>query len=411
MRELILKPKVVIESILVILVALVFVVPVLAVNYNPGVSAGKYVKLDFYSINIPQQHVMNWEKIEVVRVIGEEVDWQMTGEMVDGSSALYNGETFFTNVQTGTTNYTHSDLGPVVAGDLNAGDRISVASSSIVNTTETRTYLGVSRLVNVLTVESSEIGLRGPLNVNSTSIYDKASGMLLVNDVRFVHTNGTLDTYVDLSVSDTNLFSIQKGQAAPLGILVLAVAIAILIPVSAAMIVVRRREQRGAKPIAKKPKAGDLTLNLGAVNSGECYLADSLENCMKVVSDLRTRGINAMAIVRENPLLVAKACNLSPDSVILLSGKPVEPFKAINSLQDVSIAVSKFVKAGGGAVLLDGLAYLISRFSFNTVYMCLQEKKIEFLETGAILLVPVNMETLDSREKGQLLSELKFLGH
>ena len=132
---------------------------------------------------------------------------------------------------------------------------------------------------------------------------------------------------------------------------------------------------------------------------------------MKVVSDLRSRGISAMAIVRENPLLVAKSCNLSPDDVILLSGKPVGTFKAINSLQEVSIAITKFVKAGGGAVLLDGLAYLISRFSFNTVYMCLQEKKIEFLEAGAVLLVPVNMETLDSREKGQLLCELKFLGH
>ena len=69
----------------------------------------------------------------------------------------------------------------------------------------------------------------------------------------------------------------------------------------------------------------------------------------------------------------------------------------------------KFVKAGGGVVLLDGLEYLISRFGFNTVYMCLQEKKIEFLEAGAVLLVPLNLETLDSREKAQLFSELKLL--
>jgi hypothetical protein len=41
--------------------------------------------------------------------------------------------------------------------------------------------------------------------------------------------------------------------------------------------------------------------------------------------------------------------------------------------------------------------------------MCLQEKHIEFLEAGAVLLVPFNMETLDSREKSQLLSELKLL--
>ena len=101
--------------------------------------------------------------------------------------------------------------------------------------------------------------------------------MLLENDVRFSWAKGTA-VFVDFSVSDTNLFSVQKGQAAPLGILVPAVAIAVLVPVCA-VIVVRRRKQLGAKPIAKKPKAGDLTLNLGAVNSGECYLADSLEYC------------------------------------------------------------------------------------------------------------------------------------
>ena len=58
---------------------------------------------------------------------------------------------------------------------------------------------------------------------------------------------------------------------------------------------------------------------------------------------------------------------------------------------------------------LDGLEYLISRFGFGTVYMMLQEKKIEFLEAGAVLLVPLNMESLNSQEKGQLLGELKLL--
>jgi hypothetical protein len=415
MPELIWKPKVkvVIELFLVILAVFVFVVPVLAVDYSPGVSAGKYVKFSIYALNIPQQYVMTWEKIEVVRVIGEEVDWQITGEMANGSAAAYSGETFFTNVQTGTTNYTHSSLAPLIAGDLNTGDKISMGSSSVVNTTETMTYLGVSRSVNVLTVISSRVtanGLRD--NTNTTYVYDKASGMLLENELKSYHVDRSLsNTYVDLTVSETNLFSIQKSQDVPLWILIPAVVIAILVPVSATVIVVSRRKQLGVKPMVKKSKAGDLTLDLGAVSSGECYLADSIEKCMKVVCDLRSRGVRVMAIVREDPLLVGKTCNLSPDDIFLLSGKPIRTFKAINSLQEVSIAITKFVRTGGGAVLLDGLAYLISRFGFNTVYMCLQEKKIEFLESGAVLLVPVNMETLDSREKGQLLSELQFLGH
>lgn len=404
------KPKVIMNSVLVILLASVFVISALAVDYNPGVSAGKYVKFGWYSVNIPPEHVMSWEKIEVVSVTGEEVDWQLTGEMKNGSAGPDNGETFFTNVQTGTTNYTHSNLGPpIVAKDLNAGDKISMASSSVVNMTDTRTYLGVSRLVNVLIIESSGVSLDNPYNSTATYVYDKASGMLLENENRASWTNNLLMSYIDLKVSDTSLFSIQKGQEVPLWILVLAVAIAVLVSVSTAVILVRRRKQVGVKPIAKKSKAGDLTLNLGAVNSGECYLSDSLEHCMKVVSDLRSRGISGMAIVRENPLFVVKTCNLSPDDVVLLSRQPIKGFKAISTLQEISIVIMKFIKAGGGVVLLDGLEYLISRFGFNTVYMCLQEKKIEFLETGAVLLVPVNMETLDIREKNQLLSELKLL--
>ena len=154
--------------------------------------------------------MMKWEKIEVVRVVGEEVDWQMTGEMANGSAAPYNGETFFTNVQTGTTNYTHSNVGPIIAGDLNAGDKISMASSSVVNTTETMTYLGVSRPVNVLTVKSSGAGLNGPYNTTTTYIYDKASGMLLENDVRLISSNRLSPIYLSILVFLILTFSQSK---------------------------------------------------------------------------------------------------------------------------------------------------------------------------------------------------------
>ena len=117
------------------------------------------------------------------------------------------------------------------------------------------------------------------------------------------------------------------------------------------------------------------------------------------MSDLHNRGVNGLCIVREDPELVTKNYNLKPDDVVLLSSQSIKGFKAINSLQEISITITKFLKSGGGVVLLHGLEYLISRFGFNTVYMCMQEKHIEFLEAGAVLLVPVNMETLDSKRE------------
>jgi len=58
---------------------------------------------------------------------------------------------------------------------------------------------------------------------------------------------------------------------------------------------------------------------------------------------------------------------------------------------------------------MGGLEYLISRCGFNSVFMMIQEKRFEFLEAGATLLVPINLTTLESREKGLLTSELKLL--
>jgi hypothetical protein len=186
-----------------------------------------------------------------------------------------------------------------------------------------------------------------------------------------------------------------------------AVAVAVAIPVTTVAVLRKRKPDKRSKMLEQK--VIDLTYNLSGVNRGECYLADSLERCLKIVSDLHNRGVSGLCIVREDPELVTKNYGLKPDDVVLLSSQPIKGFKAISSLQETSIAITKFLKAGGGAVLLDGFEYLISRFGFNPVYLCLQEKHIEFLEAGAVLLVPVNMETLDSKEKGHLLSELKLL--
>jgi hypothetical protein len=212
------------------------------------------------------------------------------------------------------------------------------------------------------------------------------------------------------SVSDTNIFAVTHPSPAVPAVTFYALSgavVAVALPVSAVAVLRRRKSETKHK--ALEEKVMDLTYNLSGVNRGECYLSDSLERCMKVISDLNKRGVHCLCVVRENPESVSKNYGLKPDDIVLLSLHPIKGFNAISSLQEISIATAKFLKAGGGAVVLDGFEYLVSRFGFNTVYMCLQEKHIDFLEAGAVLLVPVNMETLDPKEKGQLLSELKLL--
>ncbi len=408
-----LKTGVVLASVILLasFLSVTFVAPVLAVSTSPGVSANSYVTLGWYAVNVPSVHVINWEKIQVVSVSGKEVTWRMTGQMADGGAFPDNGDTYFINFETGATNFTHSDLGLIIPANLNAGDKLIVGSTTfVVNSTEIRTYLNVSRTINVITLVAQVVTSNGPGNTTSTYVYDQSSGMLLENEDQIVSSNVTVPrSYVDMSVSATNLFSAQTNQM-PVEVIYAVVAAAVIAPIAASTIIIsRRRKETEVKLKIQEGKETDSIYNLSGVNRGECYLSDSLEHCAKVLCELHSRGATALAIVREDPTLLTKTCNLKPDDVILLSTKPIQGFKAISNLQEISIAIMKFVKADGGVVLLDGLEYLISRFGFNTVYMCLQEKKIEFLEAGAVLLVPINMETLDSREKGQLLSELKLL--
>ncbi len=152
----------------------------------------------------------------------------------------------------------------------------------------------------------------------------------------------------------------------------------------------------------------EITYSLSRVKPGESYLVSSHERSLKTAFDLRSYGARSLCIIRENPDSIVRDYNFRPEDIVLISSKPIKEFRAVNELQEIAIMINKFLKSGGGVVVLGGIEYLISRFGFNPVFMLVQEVRFEILETEAILLVPMNMETLDSREKGLLGSELKI---
>jgi PAS domain S-box-containing protein len=153
----------------------------------------------------------------------------------------------------------------------------------------------------------------------------------------------------------------------------------------------------------------DIAYSLSGVKAGESYLVGSVQKSLKIAFDLANQKVNGLYIVRENPDSLVRNYNFKPENIVLLSLKSIREFKAVNSLQDVSIIITKFLKDGGGVVVLGGLEYLISRSGFNSVFMMIQEKRFEFLEAGATFLVPINLDSLDIKEKSLLTSELKLL--
>lgn len=154
----------------------------------------------------------------------------------------------------------------------------------------------------------------------------------------------------------------------------------------------------------------EITYSLSGVKAGESYLTGSLQQALKIAFDLSSHGTKGLFIVRENPDWIVKDFNFNSEDIVLISQNPIRDFKAVSDLQQIAILLTKFVKDGGGVAVLGGIEYLISRFGFNAVFMMIQEKRFEILDAGATLLVPVNLETLDNKEKGLLESELKFLG-
>ncbi len=154
-----------------------FVLPVLALTYSPGVATGQYVKYgNFVGIGqgVESFNDYDWLKLQVTDVSGKAVTLFSTSQFKNGTAIAGNGTTSVWNVETGTEDGVPSTQGPIIASNLNQGDPIPPPNTYAVNRTESRTYLGVSRTVNIL-----DASLSTPdYNTTLTYVYDKASGML-----------------------------------------------------------------------------------------------------------------------------------------------------------------------------------------------------------------------------------------
>jgi len=152
----------------------------------------------------------------------------------------------------------------------------------------------------------------------------------------------------------------------------------------------------------------ELTYKLNGVEPGYCYLFESHELSFQTYANLTKAGIPGLCITRDDPEEVKKTYGLKEGDIMLLSSRPLKGFKALSTLQEVSLIITQYLQDNICVVLLDGLEYLITRFGFNAVYKMIQEKRFNFLEANANLLIPLELETLTQQEKALLLSEIKL---
>ena len=236
--------KIPVAFLLAVILLATFTFPVFAQEYNPGVVTGQYVKYGNFVGVGPGFESFNdydWLKLEVVSVSGKEVTLLSTGQFKNGVPIPGNGTTAVWNVDAGTEDGSPSTQGPIIAANLVQGDAIPPPNTYAVNKTEDRTYLGVSRIVNIL-----EVTISTPdYDTELTYVYDKFSGILLESTSATTQKPELITSEYSYSIIETNI--IGSETISPLSeqiLLVIIAATVVAVLVIIAILVLRGRTKK-----------------------------------------------------------------------------------------------------------------------------------------------------------------------
>jgi hypothetical protein len=213
-------------------------IPVLAQSYDPGVSAGQTI--EYGNFTAPEaEDVVESLKVEVLSVSGKEVTLRETQTQRDGSEASID---IVFNVETGSSDREvtyYPDL--IIAANLGDGDEIpplDSANLATIDSVETRTYLGESRVVNIVTATETGEGY----TTTSTHVYDKVSGIRLETETEL--TMGTTTSTYSHSITSTNIFDEPEptpSEGIPDEYIYVAVAAVVIVVIAIAVVLVKRK--------------------------------------------------------------------------------------------------------------------------------------------------------------------------
>lgn len=224
----------------------------LATEYNPGVSAGQWIKYGNFTASgadVPSYfNDTDWMKIEVVAVSGKNVTLHMSGQYKNGTATDEEGITV--NIETSQLNMTTSGgLFFITAANLAENDvAFSMGTPAVqfrINKTETRTYLGTSRTVNIINITNHEDQLElGTIDQKYIGIFDKATGIMLEMNVSMTSTMlPQANMQMSFSITDTNIFSPQDVT-----IYAIIAAVIIIVIIVAAIMFMRKKKPPTPQP-------------------------------------------------------------------------------------------------------------------------------------------------------------------
>jgi hypothetical protein len=253
--EIILNLKPAIAFVLTCMISVGLTTPAWAVEYNPGVSVGQWVKYGnvvAWGYNVPSDfNQSDWMKLEVVAVSGKEVTLHMSGKYRNGTAAREYD--ILSNVETGELK-ANASFGPepfsyLMAANLQKNDD-PPGTGLTINKAETRSYLGTNRTVNMINMTLFGAGI---LNSEYFVAYDRISGMLLEMNIELTSPIVPSQNYrMSFSVVDTNIFSSSTSAEPSIDpIYIIAAIVAIILVIVMVFLILKRKK----KPLIAEPPA------------------------------------------------------------------------------------------------------------------------------------------------------------
>jgi hypothetical protein len=232
--------------ILVTVILFALALPVFAVDYTPGVTVGQYIKYGNFSGNGQGFEAFNdygFLKLQVTSVSGKQVTLLSTGQFKNGTTLPGNGTSSIWNIETGTEDGIPSTQGPIIAANLNQHDTIPPPDTFSVNQSESRTYLGTIRTVNILAVEINT----SDYNSTLTYVYDKLSGLLIESFTQTMTQSEPqpVASSYSYSITETNIFGSTPNPSSTVPefpILTLEIVVVVLMVVTLALILIKRKK-------------------------------------------------------------------------------------------------------------------------------------------------------------------------
>ena len=146
---------------------------------------------------------------------------------------------------------------------------------------------------------------------------------------------------------------------------------------------------------------------------GNSYLIKDKNNksSIDLLVNLTIDDFEGLLITRGNPDQIKRHIPpLKNIKLILLTSENVKEVNGVSNLEELKIEIKEFTKNNKKSViLLDGIHYLLSRFSFNEFVKYFYEINDNIAKNKAIIFVRIDPSTIESNQMALLENELLVL--